>query len=191
MPDPLSLIFVPGGTAAAIVLFGTPLVLLLLKRWRHVARRRNRSFRCARCEAPLAIDDLYLLGGAHVCGDCATTWRRRLRVAVPAALVVAAGLAVSSFSALVASTARGGPGLAWWLDSRWIPLLLPSVGLAAATLLAMRLGIRANARRRAAAWAELEDGDARRWDLFRLRSPSDAVAEGAWRADSTVSDRPT
>lgn len=170
MIDPLSVIFVPGGTAAALVLFAGPLVVLLQRRWRREARRRNARFHCARCQAPLAIDDLFLFNGAHVCGRCADTWRRRLRFLVPTVLTVAVGFGISSLSALVASTVSGGPGLGWWLDGRWIPLLLPSVGLAGALFAAMRLGIRANHRRREAAWVELEAGDVRRWDLFRTRT---------------------
>lgn len=172
MIDPLSVIFVPGGTAAALLLFVGPLVALRQYLWRRDARRRNAALQCARCGASLVIDDLYLFNGAHVCGGCATTLRRRLGVAVPLALLVAGGFAVSSFSALFVSLTGGGPGLSWWLDGRWIPLLLPSAGLAAATVALLKLGQRANRLRNAAAWVELEAGDLRTWQLSRRRDPT-------------------
>lgn len=172
MLDPLTVIFVPGGTAAALVLFAGPLLALRQRLWHRAARRRNASFRCARCAAPLVIDDLFLFHGAHVCGTCARTLRQRFRVAIPAALAVALGFGISSLTALVVSATSGGPELSWWLDGRWIPLLLPSVGLAAATLAFLRVAERANRRRESAPWVELEAGDVRRWDLFRLRDQS-------------------
>ncbi len=169
MVDPLAVIFIPGGTAAALVLFVGPLLVLRQWQWRREARRRNAQLRCARCGSLLAIDDLFTFHGAHVCGGCATTLRRRFRIAIPAALAVAAGFGITSFTALLASLTSGGPGLSWWLDGRWIPLLLPSAGLAAATIAFLRLSRRANRRRDAAAWSELESGDVRSWDLFRRR----------------------
>lgn len=178
MIDPLSVIFVPGGTAAALVLFVGPLLILRQTLWRREARRRNAHLRCARCEAPLAIDELFLFHGAHVCDRCATTLRRRFQVAVPAVLAIAAGFGISSFTALVASVASGGPGLAWWLDGRWIPLLLPSAGLAIATIAFLRLGKRANQQKEAAPWVELEAGDVRSWDLFRRRITTLEVDSG-------------
>ncbi len=170
MIDPLSVIFVPGGTAAALVLFVGPLLLLRQRLWIREARRRNAQLHCARCDSLLVIDDLFTFQGAHVCGRCATTLRRRFRIAIPAALAVAAGFGITSVTALVASVTAGGPGLSWWLDGRWIPLLLPSAGLAAATIAFLRLGRRANRLREAAPWAELDSGDVRSWDLFRRRS---------------------
>lgn len=169
MIDPLSVIFVPGGIAAALVLFVGPLLALRQLQWRRQARLRNAQFKCARCDAPLAIDALHLFQGAHICSSCATTLRRRFQIVIPTALAVAVGFGVSSLSAFVVSATSGGPELAWWLDGRWIPLLLPSVGFAGATLAFVRLSQRANRLRQAAPWVELEAGDVRRWDLFRRR----------------------
>ena len=169
MPDPFSVIFLPGGTAAALVLFVGPLILLRQFLWRREARRRNARLRCARCEAPLAIDDLFLFHGAHVCGQCATTLRRRFRIAIPVALVAAATFAVSSFSAFGYLLGSGRTGLDWWLDGRWIPLLLPSAGLAAATLLFLKLGRRANRLRDAGPWGELAAAEIQESDLFSRR----------------------
>lgn len=177
MIDPFAAIFVPGGTAAGIVLFAGPLVWLRQRLWRRQARVRNAALQCARCEARLAIDDLYLFHGAHVCGRCASTLRRRFMFAVPLALVVATGFGISSFTAFAHLVGSGRTELAWWLDGRWIPLLLPSVGLAAATWLFLRLGRRANAQRDAGPWLALEDRDIREWDLFRRRITTPAADE--------------
>jgi hypothetical protein len=169
MIDPLAVIFVPGGTAAALVLFVGPLLVLRQWQWRRQARARNARLRCARCEATLAIDELHLFQGAHICLGCATTLRSRFRIAVPAALTVALGFGISSLSALVVSLTSGGPEFSWWLDGRWIPLLLPSVGLGAATVAFLHFSQRANRLRASAPWVELEPGEVRRWDLFRRR----------------------
>ncbi len=59
-------------------------------------------------------------------------------IGLPAAAAAAGLFALTSGGALVASVAQGGPGFGWWLDGRWIPLLLPSLclGLAAVALVA-------------------------------------------------------
>jgi hypothetical protein len=79
-----------------------------------------------------------------ICERCAHTLRRRLGVAFP---VIAGGVilfALTSGTAFVTSLARGGPGLGWWLDGRWIPLLLPSIGVAGITVAAVAMSKRAN-----------------------------------------------
>jgi hypothetical protein len=177
MTDPFAVVFVPGGTAAAIVLFAGPLLWLRQHLWRRRARRRNAALQCARCQSPLAIDELFLFHGAHVCGSCASTLRRRFSLAVPAALLVATGFGISSFTAFTHLVGSGRTEIAWWLDGRWIPLLLPSIGLAAATWLFLRLGRRANLRRDAEPWLALEGQDVRDWDLFRRRITTLAADE--------------
>ena len=169
MMDPLSVVFVPGGIAAALVLFVGPLLALRQRQWRRQARARNAHFRCARCDAGLTIDALHLFQGAHICHDCATTLRSRFLIAVPTVLSIALGFGVSSLTAMVVSLTSGGPEFSWWLDGRWIPLLLPSVGLGAATFAFLRLSQRANRLRSTAPWVELEPGEVQRWDLFRRR----------------------
>lgn len=140
MADPFAVIFLPGGTAAAILLLAGP--------------------------------GLHLFQGAHVCGTCASTRRRRFRFANPALLVMAAGFGVSSFSAFAQLVGSGRTELGWWLDGRWIPLLLPSVGVAAATWLFIKWGRRANRLRDAGPWRDLHESDVRDWILFRRGEPS-------------------
>lgn len=166
MIDPLSMIFVPGGTLAAMAVFVSPLLVLRHVLWRREARRLNNETRCARCGDRLAIDALFLYAGAYHCSVCATKLRRRFTVAIPVLLLGALGFGVSSGTAFIASLTGGGPELAWWFDGRWIPLLLPSVGVAATTVLLVKLGKRANLLRSSAAWAEVEPGDVRTWHLF-------------------------
>ena len=142
--DPLSVIFVPGAVAAALALL-SPVGVLALRWWQRRGRGRNGVRRCARCAAAFSVaDELYWFGGLLVCAGCATTVRRCLVVGLPALAVTAGAFAVSSGTALAVSVAQGGPGLEFWLASRWIPLLLPSAGLAAATGVLVALGKRAN-----------------------------------------------
>ena len=173
MVDPLSVIFLPGAVAAALVLFVGPLLVIRQIQWRRRARERNARFHCARCQATLAVDVLHLFHGAHICANCATTLRRRFLVAIPVTLLVALGFRISSFTALVTSHTPGGPEFTRWLDGRWIPLTLPSLGLAGLTYAFVRLSQRANRLRQRTPWNELEAGDVRRWDLFRQRAPAD------------------
>ena len=144
MLDPLSVIFVPGSLAAMLATL-SPIGVLAHRWWRSRGLQRNARRCCGRCDAAFAVaDELYWFGGLLVCAGCAATLRRRLAVALPAAAAVAGTFALTSGSALAVSLAGGGPELAWWLDGRWIPLLLPSVGVALATAGLVVRGKRAN-----------------------------------------------
>ena len=150
--DPLSVIFVPGGAVAALVLL-SPVGIVLERLWRARGRRRNATHTCARCAVRFALsDDRFWFAGLLVCSSCATTLRRRLRIALPALAAVASTFALTSGTALAVSLARNGPSLGWWLDGRWIPLLLPSVGLGLAAASVIALGKRAN-RLAAGSWS--------------------------------------
>jgi len=166
MIDPLAVIFLPGGAVAALALFVGPLVVLRHHLWRRKARQLNARRCCARCGDELEIDELYLYFGTYVCAQCAPALRRRLTIVIPMTLLAATVFGVSSAAAFFASMRSGGPELAWWLDGRWIPLLLPSVGVATLTGTIVTLGKRANRLRNAAVWREVDPGDAKRWHLF-------------------------
>lgn len=142
--DPVSVIFVPGAIAAALALL-SPVALLGHRFWRRRGFERNDERRCGRCRATFSVaDDLYRASGVLVCARCASTLRRRISILIPGALATAATLGVSSGVALWLIESSGGFGLSWWLDTRWIPLLLPSVGTFGATILTVRAAKRAN-----------------------------------------------
>lgn len=65
-------------------------------------------------------------------------------IGLPAAAAAAGLFALTSGGALVASVAQGGPGFGWWLDGRWIPLLLPSLCLGLAAVALVVRGKRSN-----------------------------------------------
>lgn len=158
MLDPLAVIFIPGAIASAVAL-ASPVFIVRHLLWRRRARRLNADARCGRCKRALPIADLYLYSGRYVCDTCASALRTRMRRWLPAALGIAAICGVSVISALAVSTAAHGPPFAWWFNSRLIPLLLPSVGFATATLTAVRIEQWVNALRNRRARAELDAGD--------------------------------
>lgn len=143
--DPLSVIFIPGGTIFGTLMFALPMAALGLRWWRrrglaHVARSC-----CGNCGRPFDWSrPQYLVAGVEVCDACGGTMRRVARVVLPAIAVVACAFGISSATAWTISRLTGGPELAWWLDGRWIPLLTPSVGLAGLTWAIIRLGRRVN-----------------------------------------------
>ena len=168
MIHPLEVIFWSGAAAIALTLV-SPLFMLRHAVWRRRAEQLNAHSRCGRCGQQLPIDSLYLYAGKYVCPSCAVSLRRMLSFILPAATGTAVLLAVSSGSALLISRLTGGPGLDWWLDWRWIPLMLPSVGTAVATAFAV------SARRRA--------------NLLKNNVPPDLVAAGVpFDTDGIASD---
>ena len=160
MPDLLAFVFVPAA-ATMLGLLAAPAVYVRHLFWRRSARRLNASTRCGLCRGPLGIETMFLYGGAYVCRGCAERTTRRLRIVLPLAVGGAALLAITSLSAMVLSIATGGPDLAWWLSGPWwlggtlLPVALPAVGLATATLVAIRGGRRLNQLRNAADAASL------------------------------------
>jgi hypothetical protein len=160
MPDLLAFVFVPAA-ATMLGLLAAPVVYVRHLLWRRTARRLNTGARCGLCRGPLGIDTMFLYGGAYVCRGCADRTARRLRIVLPLAVGGAALLAVTSVSAMVLSIATGGPGLAWWLSGPWwlggtlLPVALPAVALATATLVAIRGGRQLNQLRNAADAAAL------------------------------------
>ena len=143
--DPLRVIFVPGGLVATAMLVGLPVAAAIYGIWRWRAQRRVARGGCGRCGTAFASADAqYLVTGVTICERCANRLRRRLGVALP---VITAGVvlfALTSGTAFITSLVRGGPELGWWLDGRWIPLLLPSLGVAGITAAAVALSKRAN-----------------------------------------------
>lgn len=159
--DPLPFVFGPAA-ATVLGLVAAPIVYLRHLLWRRAARRLNAEARCGRCGARLGIDAMFLYGGAYVCRECATRLQRRLARVLPIAVVGAAALALTSLAAATISINTGGTTLAWWLGGTLIPLALPSVGLAVATLAAIRSGRRLNRLRDASDLAQLENPDVTR-----------------------------
>ncbi|HEY0971798.1 MAG TPA: hypothetical protein VGE02_12590 [Gemmatimonadales bacterium] len=113
--DPLTVIFVPGGYAAALVLL-SPLGVLAHRWWRRRGLQRNADRCCGRCAARFTLaDELYWFSGLLVCATCAAALRRRMKVGLPVVATVAGMFALTSGGALALSVAQGGPGLHWWL----------------------------------------------------------------------------
>jgi hypothetical protein len=155
--DPLAVIFIPGALAAGALLFGAPLAAIGYLAWRWQARRRVGRGSCGRCGESLAGDAArFLVTGVLICEPCADTLRRRLRIALPMVTIAATVFAITSSTAFVVSRLRGGPRLEWWLDGRWIPLSLPSVGIGLLTWGAIAVSKRMN-RLRASSAAEQVD----------------------------------
>lgn len=143
--DPLSVIFVPGGTIFGTLMFALPLAAIGLRWWRRRGLARVSRACCGNCGR--AFDwsrPQYLVAGVEICDGCGVAMRRVARVVLPTIGVMACVFGISSSTAWVVSRLSGGPELAWWLDGRWIPLLTPSVGLVAVTWAIVRLGRRAN-----------------------------------------------
>ncbi len=156
-------------------LLASPLVVLRQIVWKRQALKLNSERRCGRCKRLLGIDPLYLYGGVYVCPDCATRHRTRLQRLLPATFTLAGILALTSATAFVVSSLDGRPWLAWWLDGRWFPLILPSVGLALATAIAITIGRRANQLRGAKDARELKAELDQRQSM--LEQPSHARVE--------------
>ena len=132
MPDPLRLVFALAETAVLGVA-AIPVGLAARALYRRRAARRNARGACGQCGGPLlqrSDDALFVVEGRYVCAACATTLRRRLRVLLPVAGILAVAAAVSSAIGALA----GGPGLEWWVSSRLIPLIAPSALLAGGAL---------------------------------------------------------
>jgi len=144
----LSFVFAP---AAATVLgfIAVPTVYLRHLYWRRTARQLNEATRCGLCRGPLAVNTMFLYGGAYVCRRCAESRARRLRVLLPTAVGGAAVLALTSVSAAFASVGTGVVPLGYWSGVPLVALALPAVGLAVATLAAIRGGRRLNRLRNA------------------------------------------
>ena len=136
MPDPLRLVFALAETAVLGVA-AIPIGLVARAFYRQRAARRNARGACGHCDGALLQspeDALFVVEGRYVCAACATTLRRRLRVLLPVAGILAVAAAVSSAIGALA----GGPGLEWWVSSRLIPLIAPSALLAGGVLGAVR-----------------------------------------------------
>jgi hypothetical protein len=154
--DPLAVIFIPGGLTAAALVFGAPVAAMGYLAWRWRARRRVGRGACGRCGESFAADgERFLATGVVICEPCAHTLRGRLRITLPLVALGATVFAVTSGSAFVLSLLRGGPHLEWWLDGRWIPLLLPSAGIGLLTWGMVAAGKRANRVATAAAFTRL------------------------------------
>jgi hypothetical protein len=126
--DPLAVVFIPGGLTAAALLFGAPAAMIGHLIWRRRAQRRAARHACGHCgQALLTEADQFLVTGIRICEPCALAFRRRLHLALPLITITAAIFAVTSATAFAFSVRHGGPELSWWLDGRWIPLILPSV----------------------------------------------------------------
>ena len=150
--DPLAAIFIPGGLTAGALLFGAPLASIAYLAWRWRARRRVGRGSCGRCGELFAGDAArFLVTGVLICETCADTLRRRLRIALPVVTIAATMFAITSAAAFVVSRLRGGPPLEWWLDGRWIPLSLPSVGIGLLTWGAVAVSKRMNRLRASSA----------------------------------------
>ena len=155
--DPLAVIFIPGGLTAGALLFGAPVATIGYLAWRWRAQRRVERGSCGRCGESFAGDAArFLVTGVHICAPCADTLRRRLRVALPIVMISATVLAITSGTALFVSRLRGGPQVDWWLDGRWIPLSLPSVGVGLLTWAAIALSKRMNRLRTFSAPARVD-----------------------------------
>jgi hypothetical protein len=142
---PLAVIFIPGGLTAGALLFGAPVVAVGYLAWRWRARRRIERGSCGRCGESFATDAArFLVTGMLICEPCAHTLRRRLRIGLPVITIAATVFAITSGTAFVVSRLRGGPGFDWWLDGRWIPLSLPSIGIGMLTVAAIAFGKRMN-----------------------------------------------
>src|SRR3954471_21279557 len=131
MFDPLLLVFWPGAIAVGAFV-ALPVVAGIQAVGRRFARRRNSAWHCGRCNAPLAHDDLrgdvFVANGLHVCSACADVYKRRYRFALIAVPVVATLAAITTTIGI----AMSGVSASWWMNSRLIPVLLPSVGFASA-----------------------------------------------------------
>jgi len=169
--DPLSVIFIPGGYAAALVLL-SPLSVLAHRWWQRRGRARNADRGCGRCATTFTLtDELYWFSGLLVCAPCAAALRRRLTIGLKAVAALTGLFALTSGGALALSVAQGGPGLGWWLDGRWIPLLLPSVGLGLATATVVARGKRANRLAAAVSRTQLAPGrDPHAMTQLRIRA---------------------
>ncbi len=180
--DPLAVIFLPGGTIFGVLLFGAPLAFLGFRWWRRRAHQRVAAACCGDCGQRFDWSQpQFLAAGVEICESCAKRMRRTLGFALPALAIGAGCFAISSGTAFAVSLATGGPSLAWWLDSRWIPLLTPSVGIAALTWVLIRFGKRAN--READATPQLG-----RHSAELLPFPSAVIADARQRARVETDD---
>jgi hypothetical protein len=143
--DPLAVVFIPGGLTAAALLLGVPIAAASHLIWRRRARRRVARHACGHCGQEFRVEgDQFLVTGIRICEPCALAFRRRLGILLPLISIATAFFAITSTTAFVISVRHSGPELAWWLHGRWIPLLLPSVGIATVTAIAVMAAKLAN-----------------------------------------------
>ncbi|MGQ0641481.1 MAG: hypothetical protein ACT4P6_12075 [Gemmatimonadaceae bacterium] len=128
MLDPLSLALVPAIVGAVTVMATLPLAAagrFLLRR----ARRGNREGRCGACGSYLPFtsdpNQLFTFAGTFLCRRCAQRGRRFLRIAAITTPPVLLTFAAFTIVAILNS----GMPLSWWVGSRLIFALLPSVGV--------------------------------------------------------------
>jgi hypothetical protein len=129
--DPAYLIWWPG--ALAIAAFAAmPVGMVMTRLYRRLGRARNRSWRCGRCNRPLASDDVdgqvFAAHGVHVCSNCADVYRRRYHVA----FLVVPTIAVMAGAGTLAGVILDPRPLSWYAGLPVFSLGLPSLGIASA-----------------------------------------------------------
>ena len=128
MFDPLFFVFWPGAIAIGAFL-ALPVTIGLTAINRHRGRRRNRTWKCGRCSAPLGADDVsgnvFVSHGVYVCGFCAEVLRWRYGIALIAVPCIAALAGVATILGVFA----GPQAPSWYVGSRLIPVFLPSIGI--------------------------------------------------------------
>jgi hypothetical protein len=143
MFDPYWLVFWPGAIAIGGFV-ALPVAMGLQALNRRIGRARNRTWHCGRCNAPLAQDDLegdvFVAHGVHICRTCADVYRARYRFALIGVPTVAAVAGVVTALAVFA----GPQPASWYGNFRLLPVLLPSLGVAAAFVWRLRAAKAAN-----------------------------------------------
>ncbi len=145
--DVTPLVFLPFFGVVAVLGIGVPTAAVLALRWRRAAARRTSVGGCGRCAAPMSVaDEQFLVLGRPVCRACANTLRRRVGGSMMAvALTITALLTVSTGAVLVDLVVDGAPSWRWWTkNARLAVVVLPTVALLTASVLAIRVGALAN-----------------------------------------------
>ena len=120
-----------------IAAVAAPFAILLNRRSKRRAFDNNRKGRCGVCGVVFTNDGtpLYVVESRFICESCANRERRRLSVALPAAVLIGGITAVSTVAGVVFG---GVSDITWWIGPKLIYVLLPAALLGAGSLTVLR-----------------------------------------------------
>ena len=145
--DTSPVLFIPYIAVVASTLVAAPVATVRYARWRIRANLRTKAGHCGHCDAPFTLgEEQFLVTGVRICSSCASTLRHRLGRALMGISVGVLSLGALAVGAVAVEIAVDGTDILRWLfkSSRWIPVAIPSVGVALGVSALVTLAKQAN-----------------------------------------------